>query len=137
MVFPITKMIFTWKNLVTIINRKIDFFEKTINFSLKKVKSTLPMVNQHIFQHFLLVLIVFEKVSFPIGKCFFQNTHRYSFEIMKKFFILSMGKSNFFSQKSTKFDLPYIEKFGSKHKNFNFFNHFYHSSDPPPPPVLL
>ena len=124
MVFPIAKMIFTWKNLVTIINRKIDFFEKKHQFFVEKSEIDITNGKSTYFQHFLLVLIVFEKVSFPIGKCFFQNTHRYSFEIMKKFFILSMGKSNFFFSKIDKIRSAIYREIRFKTQKFQFFQSF-------------
>ena len=48
-VSPISKKIFICKNMMTIINRKMDFLDEKLHFSFQKVKSTLQMVNTYAF----------------------------------------------------------------------------------------
>ena len=49
--------------MVTIINRKMDFFDEKLHFSFKKVKSTLQVVNTHTF-HPLFNVFFSTKIRF-------------------------------------------------------------------------
>ena len=61
-VSPISKKIFICKNMMTIINRKMDFLDEKLHFSFQKVKSTLQVVNTYAFHP--LFSVFFMKIRF-------------------------------------------------------------------------
>ena len=77
---------------------KNGFFWKNHRFFVEKSEIDITNGKSAYFSKFSVSFNFFEKVDFPLGTCFYQNTHMYNFEMMEKFFILSMEKIMFFSR---------------------------------------